>query len=110
MSRARAPRAAGSPRVALAPSWRAGYLAQGLGQVVHPVLRAGEAPSATGRARQLTSSPIQGLPVAWLGMLRKGDWTPHEDDELLELCTSDCTAAAGCARRPQQPSRLHGRR
>ena len=72
--RARPAACRGSTRVALAASWRASVLAQGLGQYVHPVLRAGEAPSVTGRARQLTSSPIQGLPVAWLGMLRKGDW------------------------------------
>ena len=26
------------------------------------------------------------------------------------LCTSDCAAAAGCARRPQQPPQLHRRR
>ena len=83
--------ARGSARaVVLAPSWRVSVLAQGLGQYVHPVLRAGEAPSATGRARQLPTSPIQGLPEAWLGMPRKGDWTPQEDDhELPELCISD---------------------
>jgi len=64
-----------------------------------------ENPPRTGKAAE-NHATREGMREA----IDRGRRGPQEDDELLELCTSDCAAAAGCARRPQQSSRMHGRR
>ena len=56
------------------------------------------------RAARRLADRGQMLPNSWL----PSAMLAHDASPLL--CTSDCAAAAGCARRPQQPPQLHRRR